>query len=147
MCCKRWQTATPNKSRDWGDPQLPPLLVLQGLGAHAHSSDHVAAALADDYRVIVPDLRGHGRSSWAPAYTWQLFLEDALNLITAVGVPQVAGIGEGASGRLKPKPLGQRPSYLEPDCPSLLIGISCITCDNGCHTEHVSLSLATKPQD
>jgi len=86
--------------RDWGDPQLPPLLVLHGLGAHAHSWDHVAAALADDYRIIVPDLRGHGRSSWAPAYTWQLFLEDALNLITAVGVPQIAVCGHSLGGRV-----------------------------------------------
>lgn len=86
--------------RDWGEPQLPPLLILHGLGAHAHSWDHVAAALADHYRIIVPDLRGHGRSSWAPAYTWQLFLEDALHLITAIGVPQVAVCGHSLGGRV-----------------------------------------------
>ena len=51
--------------RDWGDLQLPPLVILHGSGnALSHSRDHVAAALADHYRVIVPDLRGHGESGW-----------------------------------------------------------------------------------
>jgi esterase len=86
--------------RDWGDQQRPPLLVLHGLGAHAHSWDHVAAALTDGYRIIVPDLRGHGQSSWASDYTWQLFLEDALNVITAVGVQQVAVCGHSLGGRV-----------------------------------------------
>lgn len=98
--------------RDWGDPQLPPLLVLHGLGAHAHSWDHVAAALADHYRIIVPDLRGHGRSSWAPAYTWQLFLEDALNLITAIGLPQVAVCGHSLGGRVAYMLASRHPEYI-----------------------------------
>ncbi len=86
--------------RDWGDPQLPALLILHGLGANAHSWDHVAAALANQCRSIVPDLRGHGRSSWAPAYTWQLLLEDALSLITTIGVSQVALCGHSLGGRV-----------------------------------------------
>lgn len=86
--------------RDWGDPQRPALLVLHGLGAHAHTWDHVAEALADRYRVIVPDLRGHGRSGWTASYTWQLLLEDALSLIAALGVPQVALCGHSMGGRV-----------------------------------------------
>ena len=53
--------------RDWGISNFPPLVILHGSGnAHSRGWDHVAAALTDQYRVIVPDLRGHGESSWAP---------------------------------------------------------------------------------
>src|SRR5689334_17676746 len=86
--------------RDWGDPQLPPVLVLHGLGAHACSWDQVAAALADRYRIIVPDLRGHGRTSWAADYTWQLFLEDTLSVLTTLGLSQVALCGHSLGGRV-----------------------------------------------
>jgi pimeloyl-ACP methyl ester carboxylesterase len=72
--------------RDWDNPQRSSLVVLHGLGAHARSWDHVVAALTDHYRVIIPDLRGHGYSSWAPDYAWQHFLEDAPALINALGV-------------------------------------------------------------
>lgn len=85
--------------RDWGDPQLSPLVILHGLGAHARSWDRVAAALSDCYRIIVPDLRGHGRSSWAPHYAWQLFLEDALTLIDALGIRQTGLCGHSLGGR------------------------------------------------
>jgi pimeloyl-ACP methyl ester carboxylesterase len=86
--------------RDWGDQRLPPLLVLHGLGAHARSWDHVAAALADHYRIIVPDLRGHGRSSWAADYSWQLVLDDTLTLLIALGMHQVAVCGHSLGGRV-----------------------------------------------
>lgn len=86
--------------RDWGDPQLPSLLILHGLGAHAHSWDHIAATLVNRYRVIVPNLRGHGRSSWTAEYTWELFLEDARSLMTAIELPHVALCGHSLGGRL-----------------------------------------------
>lgn len=41
-------------------------VLLHGLNVQAHTWDPVAAALADDgYRVLCPDLRGHGRSDWS----------------------------------------------------------------------------------
>lgn len=89
--------------RDWGDPQLPPLLILHGSGnAHSRSWDNVAVALVDRYRVIVPDLRGHGESSWAPEsdYTWQVFLKDALSLISDLGINQIALCGHSLGGRV-----------------------------------------------
>ncbi|HXQ33845.1 MAG TPA: alpha/beta hydrolase [Anaerolineales bacterium] len=50
--------------RDWGDPQLPPLMILHGSGnAHSRSWGHIAVALVDRYRVIVPDLRVMGKAA------------------------------------------------------------------------------------
>jgi pimeloyl-ACP methyl ester carboxylesterase len=39
-----------------------PLVMLHGLGANAASWNAVAAAFSDAYRVVIPDLAGHGAS-------------------------------------------------------------------------------------
>ena len=48
----------------WGRPSNPPLLLQHGGRDHARSWDRIAEALADDYYVVAPDLRGHGDSQW-----------------------------------------------------------------------------------
>src|SRR5690606_9034115 len=40
----------------------PPVLLVHGYPLSGRLWNEVAAQLASDYRVIVPDLRGHGRS-------------------------------------------------------------------------------------
>ena len=85
--------------REWGLPQLPPLIILHGFDAHSRSWDHVAAALSERYHVIVPDLRGNGESGWGPEYSWQLFLEDTLGLMDALELNQAALCGHSMGGR------------------------------------------------
>ena len=48
----------------WGDPHAHPVLCVHGLSRNAHDFDVLAAALADDFYVICPDLPGRGRSAW-----------------------------------------------------------------------------------
>lgn len=43
----------------------PPLLLLHGTGASTHSFRHLAPLLARDFRVIAPDLPGHGFTATA----------------------------------------------------------------------------------
>lgn len=87
--------------RDWGDRQLSPLVILHGGGnSISRTWDHVAAALADHFRVIVPDLRGNGESSWAPEYSWQLLLDDVLKLMESLGVEQAVLCGHSMGGRV-----------------------------------------------
>ncbi len=50
--------------QEWGDPEAPPLILQHGGRDHARSWDFVAAAFAKHYRVLAPDLRGHGDSEW-----------------------------------------------------------------------------------
>ena len=50
---------------DWGNHGKPNLILVHGGMDHARSWDRVAEAFLDDFRVLAPDLRGHGDSSWA----------------------------------------------------------------------------------
>lgn len=50
---------------DWGNKGKPNLILLHGGMDHARSWDRIAEAFVDDFRVLAPDLRGHGDSSWA----------------------------------------------------------------------------------
>lgn len=87
--------------RDWGDPQFPPLVILHGGGnSISRTWDHIAAALADRFRIIVPDLRGNGESSWAPEYSWELILDDALKLTDNLGLRQIVLCGHSLGGRV-----------------------------------------------
>ena len=49
---------------DWGNSDKPALLLLHGGRDHARNWDWVAQELRRDYRIIAPDLRGHGDSQW-----------------------------------------------------------------------------------
>ncbi|MQY24560.1 alpha/beta fold hydrolase [Nocardia aurantia] len=52
--------AHPIHFRDEGDPAAKPVVLLHGFAGSLHWYDRVAALLTDRYRVIRPDLRGHG---------------------------------------------------------------------------------------
>ncbi|MBI2761394.1 MAG: alpha/beta hydrolase [Chloroflexi bacterium] len=49
----------------WGDPRLPPVLLIHGGRDHARNWDDVAAGLIDRFAVYAVDLRGHGDSEWS----------------------------------------------------------------------------------
>lgn len=49
---------------DWGNGTAPHMLLVHGVQDHCHSWDWLAAAYADRYHVVAPDLRGHGDSEW-----------------------------------------------------------------------------------
>jgi len=50
---------------DWGDNGKPNLIFVHGGMDHGRSWDRVAEAFREDFRILAPDLRGHGDSSWA----------------------------------------------------------------------------------
>lgn len=49
----------------WGDDDDDPVLCLHGLSRVGRDFDPLARALADEYRVLCPDLPGRGLSEWA----------------------------------------------------------------------------------
>jgi pimeloyl-ACP methyl ester carboxylesterase len=87
---------------EWGDEAAPPVILLHGGKDHARSWDEVAQALAEDYHVIVPDLRGHGDSDWADAggYTMPGFMYDLTELIRQKELGAVNLIGHSLGGNI-----------------------------------------------
>jgi 3-oxoadipate enol-lactonase / 4-carboxymuconolactone decarboxylase len=81
-----------------GPPGAAPLLLLHSLGTNAHVWDDQVAELARSFRVIRPDLRGHGLTGCTPGpYSMELFASDVAALLDALGIGQahVGGISIG----------------------------------------------------
>ena len=72
---------------EWGAPDAPVLVLQHGGFDHARSMDWLARELAREWRVIAPDLRGHGNSAWSPSadYTIPALLVDFANLADSLG--------------------------------------------------------------
>jgi lipase len=66
---------------EFGSPNGIPLLALHGLTGHGARWRSLATAHLPEYRVIAPDLRGHGRSTPLPPWTLEQHAADVLAVI------------------------------------------------------------------
>ncbi len=81
-----------------GPPGAPPLLLLHSLGTNLHIWDDQTEALSRSFRVIRPDMRGHGLTTLTPGpYSIAQLAQDALAVLSALGIEtaHVAGISIG----------------------------------------------------
>ncbi len=81
-----------------GPPGAAPVLLLHSLGTTHHVWDAQAEVLARSFRVIRPNMRGHGLSEVATGpYTIQQLAADALGVLSALGIESahVGGISIG----------------------------------------------------
>ncbi len=76
----------------------PTVVLLHALGEQADSWDAVVAALAGSFRVVVPDLRGHGASGRASRYSLELMRDDVVALLDRLGLGHVILIGHSLGG-------------------------------------------------
>ena len=86
---------------EWGHPEAPPIVLLHGGHQSAHSWDLVSLHLAQRYRVLALDQRGHGDSEWARDVTYsnhEMSL-DAESFIAAMGLARPVLIGHSMGGR------------------------------------------------
>lgn len=72
---------------EWGDPDAPPIVLCHGMWDHARGFSVLAPLLADHFRVIAIDARGHGDSDWADAYCWPCDVVDIVNVLRWIGRP------------------------------------------------------------
>ena len=76
-----------------------PLLLLHGFGACGNDWDGIAGILAQDFRVIIPDLRGHGWSTNPTNhFTMRKSSEDIAALLDHLGLARVKAMGISAGG-------------------------------------------------
>ena len=86
---------------EWGDRDAPPLLCVHGVQAHGARFRRLAEErLTSRYRVLAPDLRGHGRSGWEPPWSIEQHVEDLLETLSATGVERTTIVGHSFGGRL-----------------------------------------------
>lgn len=93
-------------ARSGGRPDGPPLLLLHGY-PQTHALWHrVAQRLAGDYRLVLPDLRGYGRSAKPPGeadhanYSKRTMAADLLALMRSLGHERFFVAGHDRGGRV-----------------------------------------------
>jgi len=84
--------------RETGEPSSPPIVVLHAIGTSAEAWDQVAADLGEQYRVIVLDQRGHGRSARTSEYSFELMCDDLLHFVNALNLERFTLIGHSMGG-------------------------------------------------
>jgi 3-oxoadipate enol-lactonase len=88
---------------EWGDPESPAIVLLHGFTSDLRMWAAQTGPFSADYRVIAPDLRGHGRTE-APEdlaeYTMGRFCADLLALLDGLGVDICALVGCSFGGMI-----------------------------------------------
>jgi lipase len=74
-----------------------PVLALHGVTGHGARWRVLSGALAG-FRIVGPDLRGHGRSPWIPPWTIEQHVADALEVLDDLGLDRVPVIGHSFGG-------------------------------------------------
>jgi pimeloyl-ACP methyl ester carboxylesterase len=97
---------------DWGGEDLPPLILIHGGNDHCRNWDRLASSLSERYRVIAPDLRGHGDSGWSNDghYSVTAHVFDLLALHAALGIESAPIVGHSFGGWVALRFAGLYPS-------------------------------------
>ena len=89
---------------EWGDPANGKVLVcVHGLARCARDFDTLARALAQDYRVVCPDVPGRGLSAWLKnpmEYQVQTYVADMVTLLARVDADCVHWVGTSMGGMI-----------------------------------------------
>ena len=87
---------------EWGAEENPNVLVcVHGLTRNCRDFDFLAQALADEYRVICPDVVGRGRSGWLAQgedYDFPVYVADMRALMSHLGAKRVDWVGTSMGG-------------------------------------------------
>ncbi len=86
---------------DWGGRDAPPIVLVHGLNVQLHTWDPIAALLADEFRVLCLDLRGHGESDWAKeGYPVSAFVSDIRGFAEELGIVPFDFVGHSLGARI-----------------------------------------------
>jgi lipase len=95
---------------EWGDPAAPAIVCLHGVSAHGRRFRRLAEERwAGRYRVLAPDLRGHGHSGWEPPWRIEQLVADVVETVGVSGT----WLGHSLGGRLVLELASRRPELVE----------------------------------
>lgn len=84
-----------------GDEADEPVVLIHAFASESRSWAMVASTLASrGFRVIAPDLRGHGRSAWTETYALEDFEQDLIALLDTLKLDRVSLVGHSLGGHL-----------------------------------------------
>lgn len=95
----------------WGDGK--PLIILHGLFGMADNWAPIARRLAASYRVIVPDLRNHGRSIHTTEHSYDSMASDIVGLCHSLKITRTIVLGHSMGGKVAMTLAHQHPSLVE----------------------------------
>jgi pimeloyl-ACP methyl ester carboxylesterase len=87
---------------EWGDAAAPAILLVHGNGGNAHWWDPLVPSLLPGWRLVAPDLRGHGESEWPaePAYGIAACAGDLAALLERLELQRVAIVAHSMGARI-----------------------------------------------
>ena len=84
---------------EWGEPSSPPLLMLHATGLCAWPWKPIARQLADNYRVLAFDQRGHGDTDKSDkGYKFEYAGEDLASIVETLDLQSPRVIGHSSGG-------------------------------------------------
>lgn len=100
--------------REFGEARPgTPLILLHGLLGSLVNWQRIARRLEARHRVIVPDLRNHGRSPHHPDVSYPAMAGDVLELMDHLGVDRAALVGHSMGGKTAMWLALERPERVE----------------------------------
>ena len=91
-----------------------PLVVLHGYSDSSFSFSRVLPLLADRYRIIAPDMRGHGCSDRpAGSYGMDVLADDAVRVMDAIGVERATVLGHSMGGFVAQQVAARHPDRVD----------------------------------
>lgn len=87
---------------EWGDARNPRVLVcVHGLTRQGRDFDVLARAMADEYRVVCPDVPGRGHSDWLAdptGYAVPAYVANMVTLLARLDAQQLDWVGTSMGG-------------------------------------------------
>ncbi|MBC6991415.1 alpha/beta fold hydrolase [Hymenobacter sp. BT491] len=90
-----------------------PLVILHGLFGTADNWQTLARRWSERQRVILVDLRNHGRSPHTPEHTYELMSQDVLELFDSLKLTDVTLLGHSMGGKVAMRFALDHPEKLE----------------------------------
>jgi esterase len=100
---------------DWGEAGATPVVCVHGYTSSAQAFSAPARHFQDRFRLVVPDVRGHGESAWSPdgAYQYGDQVGDLAAFVDALGLERFALVGTSMGGIIAMTYAGEHPDRLD----------------------------------
>jgi esterase len=99
---------------EWGHPGAPPVVCVHGYTSSAQAFNALARHFQGRFRIIAPDVRGHGETAWSPteAYQYHDQISDLAGFVDQLGLEQFTLIGTSMGGIIAMAYAGAHPERL-----------------------------------